>query len=210
MYPSVRSAFQTFSQRFEGVMATMYLDTHAPPLVTTGVGNLIDPVAEALALPFLWKKTDRAATPDEITAEWTHVKGLTSLAHCNSSVWDKVTNLYLPAAAIGLLVLGRLDQNEKMLNRRWPFAALTNWPADAQLGLFSMAWAMGPGFHFPLFEEAVRRRDFASAALQCGMNAAGNPGLVPRNVANTTLFRNAAQVERRGLNPSTLVYPQSL
>src|SRR5450432_1931709 len=102
MHLSVRQQFIAFSRPFEGRMPTMYLDTHAPPLVTIGVGNLIDPLPEALSLPFLWKGTHpaRAATPQEITAEWTHIKGLTNLSQSPSSIWNTVTQLFLNDKAI--------------------------------------------------------------------------------------------------------------
>ena len=59
-----------------------------------------------------------------------------------------------------------------------------------------MAWAMGPAGPgaFPTFRAACQKLDFKTAAAECKMNEAGNPGLVPRNQANVTLFSNAAIV----------------
>jgi hypothetical protein len=197
-----------FNQRFEGVMSTMYLDTHSPPLVTIGVGNLIDPVSEALKLPFLRKHSDppRSATVAEISSEWNLIKSLTRLSNSKASMWDAVTNLYLALETIHDLVLSRLDANEEVLRRRAPFVSFESWPADAQLGLLSMAWAMGPGFNFPKFAVACEKRDFLTASEQCVMNERNNPGLAPRNRANVQLFRNAA----KALTPSVLYYPQAL
>lgn len=48
----------------------MYLDVRG--LVTTGIGNLIDPKEVALPLP--WLKEGEPATADEISAEWDFVK----------------------------------------------------------------------------------------------------------------------------------------
>lgn len=59
MHASVKSYFIAFSKQFEGRIHCMYLDTHDPPLVTVGVGNLIDPVSEAAKLPFRWKASAR-------------------------------------------------------------------------------------------------------------------------------------------------------
>jgi hypothetical protein len=79
-----------------------------------------------------------------------------------------------------------------------------------------MAWAMGPAGpgQFPHFSAACQRLDFNAAAAQCKMNEAGNPGLVPRNQANFTLFSNAAIVIAAkapgGLQRSNLYYPRTL
>jgi hypothetical protein len=215
MHASVRQQFIPFSKQFEGRMPVMYLDTHTPPLVTVGVGNLIDPVEEALKLPFQWKDStpSRAATAGEINAEWTRIKSLTNLSERASSVWNTVTRLFLDDAAIDDLIFDRLDQDEAILKKRWPFMTYDTWPADAQLGLLSMTWAMGPNFQFPLFEGACVKLDFASAANQSHIADAHNPGLTPRNRANFRLFANAARVhknEARNLTPETLYYPRIL
>ena len=38
----------------------------------------------------------------------------------------------------------------------------------------------------------------------------GNPGVIPRNEANTRLFTNAAAVVAQGLDRSRLYYPDAL
>ena len=102
-----------------------------------------------------------------------------------------------------------------MKRQQW-FQSFDTWPADAQLALLSMAWAMGPGGPggFPHFRAGCQALDFKTAAAQCQMNAAGNPGLVPRNQANVTLFSNAAIVlagEAKGsFQRPTLYYPRVL
>jgi GH24 family phage-related lysozyme (muramidase) len=212
MHTAVRQQFIAFSKQFEGRMATMYLDTHAPPLVTVGVGNLIDPVAEAVKLPFCWKGPNQPhyATALEIEAEWNHVKGRVDLAHSPASIWNSVTSLFLDDEGIDALVLRRLDANDLILEKRFGHQS---WPADGQLGLHSMAWAMGAGFAFPLFEQSCRKGDFVSAAAQCRMADAGNAGLTPRNRANYRLFMNAAQVVKNTggvLRPEVLYYPRAL
>ena len=47
-------------------------------------------------------------------------------------------------------------------------------------------------------------------AQECLLNAAGNPGLVPRNAANMLLFCNAAEVVRLGLPRDVLCWPNTV
>jgi hypothetical protein len=101
--------------------------------------------------------------------------------------------------------LAKLAANETYLRQRYP--AYDDWPADAQLGLLSMSWAMGPGFKFPAFDAAVTDLDFARAATVCSINSTNNPGVVPRNAANKQLFGNAAAVGAWALDPDVLWYP---
>ena len=74
MFPAVQSGFPAFSAKFEGRVSYMYLDVKG--LVTVGVGNLVDPVSVAQALPFRFKNKPgigapgSPATPDQIAAEW--------------------------------------------------------------------------------------------------------------------------------------------
>lgn len=211
MFPQVQSSFASFSTKFEGRVPYMYLDILG--LVTIGVGNLIDPLEAAQALPFRFKTTGSPATPDQIAQEWRALKNNTSLATKGYQACAALTQLDLADDAIDSLILARLTQNEGFLKRQQWFQNFDTWPADAQLGLLSMAWAMGPGGPggFPQFRAACQRLDFATAAAQCRMNEAGNPGLVPRNQANFTLFSNAAIVAAgAALQPSTLYYPQVL
>jgi GH24 family phage-related lysozyme (muramidase) len=215
MFPSVQAAFPNFSATFEGRVAYMYLDILG--LVTVGIGNLIDPVEEARALPFEFKNAPGTlATADQIAAEWQTVKGDQSLKNSRFTVFDPITQLQLSDASINTLVLNRLTQNEAFLKRQQWFADFDTWPSDAQMGLLSMAWAMGPGGpgQFPHFRAACQSHDFTTAAAQCKMNETGNAGLIPRNRANATLFSNAAIVlggEAQGIfQRLSLYYPKAL
>jgi GH24 family phage-related lysozyme (muramidase) len=212
---SVQAAFPTFSATFEGRVPYMYLDILG--LVTVGIGNLIDPVEAAQGLPFEFKTASGTlATPDQIAAEWQTVKGDQSLKNSEFTVFDAITQLWLSDQAINTLVSNRLAQNEVFLKRQPWFANFDTWPADAQMGLLSMAWAMGPGGpgQFPNFRAACQNHDFKTAAAQCKMNETGNAGLIPRNRANATLFSNAAIVlasEPQGVfERLNLYYPRAL
>ncbi len=220
MLPSVQSSFRAFNTRFEGFIPYMYLDIKG--LVTVAVGNLVDPVELAQALPFQFKQgpgiaaPGSPATPDQIAAEWQTLKNDPSLATKGYTACRPITQLELSDDSVDSLILDRLTRNESFLKGQPSFQEFDSWPADAQLGLLSMAWAMGPAGpgQFPHFSAACQRLDFNAAAAQCKMNEAGNPGLVPRNQANFTLFSNAAIVIAAkapgGLQRSNLYYPRTL
>ena len=57
MFAAVQSSFPAFSGRFEGRVPYMYLDVLG--LVTVGVGNLVDPVETAQALPFHFRPNEK-------------------------------------------------------------------------------------------------------------------------------------------------------
>jgi hypothetical protein len=189
----------------------MYLDVKG--LVTVGVGNLIDPVELATQLPFrLRAEPGVAASPARIAEEWQRIKNNSALAKAGYRACEALTQLELDDAGINALIAARLLTDEKSLKKNGAFREFDIWPADAQLGLLSMAWALGPGgpAGFPRFAAACRNLDFAGAAANCAMDEQGNPGVAPRNRANRVLFQNAATALTTGAIPSELCYPKSL
>lgn len=196
MHPSVRAAFPSFTNKFEGYCTWMYLDVKG--LVTTGRGNLVDPVTSALVLP--WKQAYTAgnfgalATRDQIVSEWMKVKSLKSMAKQGGGSFARVTSLRLAPEDVDALTFAVLDRMWGQLLARSCFANAENVPADAQLGLLSMCWAMGGGGFdkFPKFSQAFANEQWEICQAECKMDETGNPGLVPRNAANRVLFGNAA------------------
>src|SRR4029453_7562541 len=63
-HTSIRDGFLAFSRPLEGRVPWMYLDIKG--LVTTGVGNLIDPVGLASKLPFVHKGDGSPASEVDI------------------------------------------------------------------------------------------------------------------------------------------------
>jgi hypothetical protein len=208
MQQSVRDQFAYFSAGFESRVPVMYLDIKG--LVTTGIGNLIDPMSAALVLPWRDCRSNVLVSRDEIAVEWERVKALQSHSEDHTSFWISTAQLRLSTADIDVLVMAKLEEFEAALKARLCFAAWESWPADAQLGTLSMAWAMGPAFNYPHFEAACRARDFSTAAAECFIPDATNPGLAPRDKANLQLFTNAAAVEKDALDPAILYYPRAL
>jgi hypothetical protein len=216
MWPSVKSAFPAFTVRFEGRVPCMYTDVLG--LVTTGVGNLIDPMYSAMSLPWTRRADGALATQGEIVTEWQAVKRLRLAA----TPGYPGRLLCLANDVIDTLVLRKLLLNEAFLAKRWVNWA--TWPADAQLGAHSCAWAAGPGWAAPHFDAAVLAGDWSACAGTPGTSGDDatthghawlrdstapdeggqpnlNPGLRERNLANQVLFANAA----KATDPSILL-----
>ena len=190
------------NRRFEGVIAWMYLDIKG--LVTCGIGNLIDPMDAALPLPWQRKADGRPASQAEIMAEWQRIKAQTDLARRGAQAAKAVATLELSDAMIDALARRKLEANHDTLRRRFP--GLDDWPADAQVALHLMAWAMGPGFPrtWPKFSAACEVRNWLSAAAEAHIPDTGNAGLVPRNPEVRRLLlaaANAAPAERPRVDP---------
>ena len=205
MFQSVIDIFPSFSRTYEGYVLSPYLDVKG--LVTVGVGNLIDPVSAALALP--WKLPDGSrATPDVIRAQWSALKARQDMAHHSVQVQAALTTIRLTPADVDALVLSKLSENADFISAHY-FPAFGTYPADAQLGIMSMAWAVGAGFplKFPHFKSAVLAGDWTTARDECAIQDAANPGVIPRNAANRVCFGNAQIVVSCGLAPDILRWP---
>ena len=205
MHPAVRAVWVEFNEDLEGVLTCLYADTLG--LITTGMGNLVDPVSMAVNLP--WVLPDGSeASRSEILAAWYAVK---RDPLCASKGWTYAAKLpqndiRLPLPEVHKLIARKLEQNAEAMAYR--FDHWDEWPADAQLGVLSMAWAMGPGFvaKFPMFTAACRRKDFVTAAKQCIISPAKGT-VIERNLRNLACFENAASVMAAGADVSQLVWP---
>ncbi len=225
MRDSVRAAFVPFTLPLEGAIngligiPWMYQDVKG--LVSTGLGNLIDPVALAIGLPFV-HLDGTPATREDIVAEWTRIKHLgpdvrgrtaAELGHLYAKPY---TRLRLTPVGIEQLVMSKLHSNEQMI--AGIFKDWEDWPADAQLATHSMAWACGAGIFtprsgdkfWPKLTAALHALDLRTAAVECFMpEEARIGGLRPRNKANRILYTNAA-IALNHLDPETLFYPATL
>lgn len=185
----VKQIFPEWSRQFEGRVTHMYLDTKG--LVTVAVGNLIDPVQQAVRLPFR-REDGTIALMSEIQSEWTLVKSHTELAKQGHTAAAKLTKLHLDESAIDSLVRARLLQNwEYMRKTYWPNCE--EWPACAQLGVSSMAWAVGAGFPkiFKTFRRFAAEKNWEGCAGECKINAPGDKSVARRNEATKQLFLTA-------------------
>ena len=237
MHPSVRNYFIKFNHAFEDTIEYMYLDIKG--LVTIGVGNLIDVemandtknlkkvMDDLIKLPFVYKPAPRItnagqnASAAEIEAEWKLVKEKQEHAKRGHTAFAIFTKLKLEEKTINDLAIKKAEAMERELKTDPSFMNFDQWPADAQLGLLSMAWALGASkirLGWPNFKAACLKQDFDDMAKRCHINDAGNPGVAPRNDANRHLFKNAAAIlANEGSNLAeninqrmTLYYPHML
>jgi hypothetical protein len=204
--PAVLEAWHGFSEPLEGRVHSMYLDILG--LVTCGVGNLIDRPDIAAQLPWRHEKTGALATRAEVVAAWRDLKARPELAKLHWRYAAGLNDLRLTDEAIDDLVAGKLREFAIYLAAKH-FRDFASWPADAQLGTLSMAWACGPGFpvKFKNFARCAEAQNWGDANACCKIREIGNPGVVPRNRANERCFLNAAVVSEHGLEPEVLHWP---
>lgn len=215
---AVRESFLKFNEPLEGAVPWMYQDLKG--LVSIGIGMLLDPWNDGIAnLPFLFRdNAKRMATHQEIREEWDRVKNLPPdkqgrtaavLGHLYAFAF---TSLVLPRSAIDLFATNKLAENDRVMKAT--FRDFEGWPADAQLGVHSMCWAVGPHFQegWPKFTAALHARDWVTASIECFMpEETKYPGLRPRNRHNKTLFLNARVVDSgAGYDPDVLYWPRDL
>jgi hypothetical protein len=180
--------------------------------VTTGTGNLIDPVGAALVLP--WKRQDGSlANQQEVIDAWSTVKN--AYPGIQSTASQSLTSLRLDQAALDNLLFRTLANFNDYLKSKVP--GYTSHPADAQLAHNSLAWAYGPGVYGVLGQygqrmlDAFANNDFATAADLLGPATAHeqsiNPGIVPRIAATKQLFLNADAAVKKKANFDSLYFP---
>ena len=209
---SVIDAFVKVQSPWEGVAYVMYTDKLG--LVTTAIGYLIDDksgingYAPALVIPWVHKSDEKPATKDEIIQDWQTVKN----AHSQSGGYDlpndkKITQLKIPDLVVQDLTASRMANNEQELLKSLP--GFASFPADAQMAIHGMAWAMGGAFipvnGFKTFADAANRGDWAAAKA----NSAFKGAAPERKAGQDKMFDNAAAVVANRLDPDTLWYPGS-
>ena len=214
MHPEVRAAFVRVNTPIEGVVPWMYVDRRG--LVHSGMGNLLEPANRAKRVPWHHLAGERAsgdatqpfrfrgplATPAEIDAAWSKVK-TAAMTDKGGFVQHTLTDLRLDDAGLDTLINEALLTHEATLRAFLP--GWDDFPADAQLALLSMAYAMGPGFaapgnsqFFPKFTAAIRAGDFALAAKHSTVQPDSDSALHHRNQMNRQLLLDAAKRKIEG------------
>jgi peptidoglycan hydrolase-like protein with peptidoglycan-binding domain len=225
LHESVLDIFPSFSREFEGYVNHMYLDVKG--YVTTGIGNLINDVNSVASLPWRVGLGGPKASLAEILEHWNYLRSRQDLKELHYKYsWGAFNQrfrhvLTLDDESIDDLVEKKLLANAAHAAKQWnnfPF-----WPADAQLAVASMYWALGSLTKFPNCARLVAKEDWLAcaagapakttdkgwqaASYACKIKEEGNAGVIPRNKANVMLFRNAADSVRYGLPVGQLLWP---
>lgn len=217
--------YHAFSAPLEGRVPGMYCDVLG--LITCAVGNLIDTrtagtYPNALVESIHWTLADGSRAPlDVVRADWWKLKQ--NAGHYAKMHWKyalAATRCRLTDDEIDRIVKERLAVNEAAMRKR--FADWDTFPADAQLVVMSMCWAVGTGWpeKFPRFAALVKAQDWERAAAfddpknpkgnwPGKIRETGNPGVAPRNVKNRFCLLNAATVKAAGLDASVLHWPEA-
>ncbi len=244
MRASVREVFFDYTAGREGFTPFMYCDTLN--LVTTGVGNLIDAgprngfdisakaMAPAMGLPWKFKApgwtsknpvAGERASQEEIREAWTRTKlkeqESPGFNQKGGFAYAGFQPLTLDLEALKTLFNKTLTSFDASLSKHYPGYEV--WPADAQLAILSMSWAMGPAFHpalgFSSFFNAVNAEDFEAAkaasvfkgggALEDESKPPRDAKLISRNAAHQIMFQNAANVVKGGGDRDLVFFPIS-
>lgn len=187
------------------------------------LNNVVSANAMAPAMRLPWRKRGPGWTsknpiagdlvsPAEVADAWTKVKRQNELvpgfAQRGGFAYAGLTDLTLSVDAIRDLFNTTLLNFESTLRGYMP--TYDDWPADAQLAVLSMAWAMGPNFPvtFTEFRKAAIREDFDIAGQQCDFKGGGSlsdPN--SRNSAHKIMFANAANVVKGETDRDRLYFP---
>lgn len=149
-------------KEFEGCVPWMYRDTVGK--VTVGVGLMLPSANAAQALPFTLN--NRAATPEEITAEYVRVDAM-ALGR-PSSFYKTPTSLQLTQLTIDAKLSAVLQGFEVDLRTQFPH--YDTFPDAIKMALLDMIYNLGPAglFHgFPHLVAAVEAGSWAQAAEHC-------------------------------------------
>lgn len=198
IYPQVLDALPRFNRPLEGAIHHPYQDIIG--LVTVGIGCLIEPVGLALPIPWVGDPS-----PSDIRREWVQVNSLPPARHFNQ--YAAASHLRLTDDGIDQLLETRAHDFEAELRKGFP--GWDDFPADAQLGIFGMAWACGPGFwrKFTNFQGFALKGDWLNALRCAKIREQGNPGVVPRNAQVALCLANAAEIAVPGMTTPALYWP---
>jgi hypothetical protein len=219
MYPSVAVAFNQENDKLESPVTWPYLDVKG--LVTCAVGYLVDDgsghaPANMLALP--WKHIDgQTASNADVEVAWQAVKARQDLApHGGASqAFAELTDIRLDNAGMQQATDAWVRAAEPHLRKSFP--SYDTMPADGQLGILLMAYALGSAFgpyaaeaakRYPHFSTAINAvvPDYQTAANESAISVIGNPGVKPRDADIKIMFENAARAQSAGSVPYNLLW----
>jgi len=168
-------------EKFEGRVPHMYRCTGGE--VTIGIGHAIKTPEDASAL--IWTVEGRAATPDEIRADYDRVAASEKghVAHQYSGL----STIRMPDDAINVLAAADVESFSAPVAAKIP--GFTSYPGCVQAALFDMAFNLGVGglLKFHKLLAACDAGDWNTAAGECHRQGIGDG----RNKETADLFRQA-------------------
>lgn len=195
MKQAVIDAFLAWTEKFESFLTWFYLDVKG--FVTIGYGNLVDPISAISGLMFV-NADGSPASAVQVQGAWQAVKRLQGLAPEGGGTFERFTSVRATRDSINALCGAKLALIAKHVRAYFP--GWDDFPADGQLLICSMCWAMGDGAlaHWPHFVAAVNAGDWLAVATphgtpaSCQMSEVGqNASFKRRNAANLALATSA-------------------
>lgn len=203
MRKNVADVFPSYSAKHEGSFLSPYADIRG--LITCSIGVLIDPIELALGVD--WRIGERVATEAEVRDDWHALKSRSELKSWTAKRQAPLTSIRLTQAGSDALVRKRLQANVAYIKK-----FLTAWdtaPADAQLAVASLCWAVGAGLNKtrPAFVAAFNDGNWLACKQHARIREDNNPGVVGRNRDQERCFDNALTVTENSLDPAVLHWP---
>ena len=189
--------------RWEGVVRHMYLDTHKPPLVTVGAGNMLPDVGAAQTLPFINAATNRPATKAEIAHAFHAVAAMPG-GH-GPKRYELSPSIDLPEEKVRELAITRL-RTEFIPQIKKLYPGFDDFPVPAREALIDIAYNAGVGspvrvvhgktheatglYSFRRLKTAIEAGDWMAAA-RASHRSSSRP---ERNEWTRKLFERAAHL----------------
>jgi len=164
--------------RWEGLSHNMYADSEGN--VTVGIGTLLSSPEDATKLGFHNRRTTRAhgdelvgyspASEDDIRGNYQMVKDVyhnKSLSYRQQVAEWSGSAMVLTDNEIGSMAVKHINRDRA--NLQGLYAGFNSFPQSVKVALHDMAYNMGISKlrnHFPHFNDAINRRDWAAAAAQ--------------------------------------------
>lgn len=190
----------------EGIIRHMYLDTHKPPLVTVGAGNMLPNEEAAIALPFVNTDTGKPATNEEIIVCYRKVAAMPGSKVAINGYYKQKPNLEINVDFFRELAINRLKK-EFVPSLRRHFESFNRFPMPAQEAIIDIAYNGGVGSvlkQLPL-RRAIENYDWETAARIVGTQVAGeSEQRTKRKAWRSRLFKQAHHIDLRN---SMRTYP---
>lgn len=196
IHDDVRAGWCEFTRPIEGCFSHPYLDNRG--IVTVGFGCALFTLAGMRTLDWFFHD----GTPclaDDVAEAWNRLHAMPPARVASFYAYEG--HIQLQDDAIVSLAMSRLQANAETLSAKW--RSFPEFHPAAQAALLSIAYAVGSGAQkpgltsdeWPGLQESVYLNQWVEAADRGVLRAAGNPGVLPRNLANRALFRIAGGVD---------------